>query len=237
MSIKNISSEITIGGATGPIGQYPSHILLCVNTPWYDFSGPLVAVWSANPSQDGELVFSLIYGTYAIMADRGGAFGEPHGDVLVDPGYNLNDMGRTDKWTWIWLHRDSLSLRGFRVHDSPDFTDTRAFNAPQNGVDYVLVGRGLPASAKLAHVHFYSALTSAQYDSIRAGTLDPTSLPSHRDGFTFATSYASVKGVLTAAPLSGVFTFDADNPVVSTSGGGGTSVTPGVRTYRSSMGW
>lgn len=228
MSYRNMGGRIAITGSMPALSSLPCHVIFAINTPPYDTDAQTLNMrgFSAD-GYEGYHTFSFRFGGYAAMRDRGYNYGAPLGaDIQVDPGYNLDADGRSNLWTWVWVHINSTSLRGFRVHNSQDFTAGGTFTDPAvlNSVEF---GAGLPAAAKVAHLHFLSALTVTEFNGIIAGTVDPAGLPALIDGFRMRSDLTSVNGLLSATAMGTAPVLDTDNPVVPNFTSGG-AVEPGT---------
>jgi len=227
MSLTRLSTGLKFtAAAMAPYNTTPKYALFALKTPSFDSYAAFFQMrGTASDGYDGYHNLILQYGMYVVLEDRGRNYGAPLGvSVKADPGYNLSADGKVNKWTWFLIHIDSLSARGFRVGGSVDFTVGGTFNTPA-AISRMEIGWGLPDSAKIAHVHWFSALSLTQYNAIVAGTLDPSTVETLIDGFTFKSGMSSVKGLLTATPYNATTPpqiDSSDDPVVGSSPGGVT---------------
>lgn len=175
---------------------------------------------------------------YLQSYDGSGNYGAS-GDGRLDPGLHGPSNYTSDTWAWWLLRLSSQTLRQARFEGndfgtSPSGTQNHTAN-PSN-----LVGSsfrlGDDDSVRFAHLHFFTAdVSTANFNAIRAGTLNPADVTGHLDGFPLASGLTSLKGVLTLNSLGGTPAYAAgDNPTVASGGGGGGS---GARLLTGGFGW
>jgi hypothetical protein len=234
--------NVTPVGNDDPINQRPGFAIFAVKTP--AFSGNVTFLKWDGGSGDGyhgQRLFYIQDGMFTYAEDRGDNYGDPVGNQSLISGLNWNASGLLDQWVWVWTYWYP-NFFGFRVGDSVGYANFHDPFASNNQLTWLGGGfNEAPDSLKIAQLHFFTAFTDDNWAAVRAGTLDPASLPGHIDGFPLINGLSSVKGVLTLNGNNWAGTglaFDAnDNPLTGVSSGGGTAPGPSVRSRSGGFGW